>query len=300
MDRMIRCLTESSHIMACAVDSTYMVATAQQIHHTSPTATAALGRLLTGTSMMGAMLKDQGSSLQVKISGGGPIGSLTAEADCFGNCHGYAVHPEADLPLKPNGKLNVGGVVGRNGLLTVVRDDKGHKPYSGQTQLVSGEIAEDLAAYYAYSEQIPTVCALGVLVGKENEALILAGGLLIQGMPGVTGDELEQLEKNAAKLPAVTKMLACGNSIEDMCDLALQGMPFKKLDESKVAYACGCSKQRVLRALSTLSPADIRSLANKKTGYAEATCQFCGRKYRFSEEELQCLAATVEKSKNNK
>lgn len=299
MDRMIRCLTKNKHVMACAVDSTYMMATAQQIHHTSPTAAAALGRLLSGASMMGAMLKNQGATVQVKVNGGGPLGPLTAIADCCGNCRGYVAHPEIDLPLKPNGKLDIGGAVGHNGLLTVMRDDRERTPYTGHTKLISGEIAEDLAAYYAYSEQIPTVCALGVLVGTKDSSQILSGGLLIQGMPGITEEELSRLETNAAALPAVTKMLAAGDSIEEMCGKALLGMPFEKLDESRVAYACDCSRQRVERALLTLPPEQILTLADPKTGIAEAKCQYCGRAYHFSEEELQRLAAQAKKRQKN-
>ncbi|WOC31012.1 MULTISPECIES: Hsp33 family molecular chaperone HslO [Caproicibacterium] len=299
MDRMIRCLTKSGKLMACAVDSTYMVATAQQIHHTSPTATAALGRLLTGTSMMGAMLKDKGANLQVKMNGGGSLGDAVAIADNNGNCRGYVSHPEADLPIRADGKLDVGGLVGHDGMVTVMRDDNAHTPYTGQVKLVSGEVAEDLATYFAVSEQIPTVCALGVLENKENAQQLLAGGLFVQVMPGATKEELDQLEKNAAALPAVTEMLAQGLTIEEMCGKILQGMPFEKLDEYKVSYACDCSKERVERAFSSLRPADIRTLADDESGFAEATCNYCGRKYRFTSAELRALADAVEKSQKN-
>lgn len=299
MDRMIRCITKSGSLMACAVDSTYMVATAQQIHKTSPTATAALGRLLTGTSMMGAMLKDKGANLQIKINGGGPLGDIVVISDNNGNCRGYVGHPEADLPIRADGKLNVGGLVGHEGAVTVIRDDNEHVPYTGQVKLVSGEIAEDLATYYAVSEQIPTVCALGVLEGKENAEQLLAGGLFVQVLPGASEEELNQLEKNAAALPAVTEMLAQGLTIEEMCGKALQGMPFEKLDEYKVSYACDCSKEKVERAFSSLQPKDIRSLADDESGFAEARCNYCGRKYRFTSAELRTLADEVEKSQKN-
>ena len=297
MDRMIRCITKSGKLMACAVDSTYMVATAQQIHSTSPTATAALGRLLTGTSMMGAMLKDKTSSLQVKINGGGPLGDLVVIADNEGNCRGYVDHPEADLPLRNDGKMNVGGVVGHDGYISVMRDENGNA-YTGRVKLVSGEIAEDLATYYAVSEQIPTVCALGVLIGKDNSEQLLAGGLFIQAMPGVTQDELQQLDHSISQMPAVTEMLSQGMSIEDMCAQALKGMPFDKLEENKVAYACNCSREVVENALITLKPEDIRSLADKDSGFAEARCNYCGKKYRFTIEELNTLADKVEKNQN--
>lgn len=299
MDRMIRCITKSGHLMACAVDSTYMVATAQQIHATSSTATAALGRLLTGTSMMGAMLKDKGATLQIKINGGGPLGNVVAIADDNGNCRGYVDHPEADLPIRADGKLDVGGLVGHDGMVTVMREDKEHAPYTGQVKLLSGEIAEDLATYYAVSEQIPTVCALGVLENKENTEQLLAGGLFVQALPGVTQEELNLLEKNASQIPAVTEMLSQGLSIEDMCSKILIGMPFEKLDEYPISYACDCSKERVERAFSSLKPAEIRTLADDKSGFAEARCNYCGRKYRFTSAELNTLADEVEKSQKN-
>ncbi|MDD3228487.1 MAG: Hsp33 family molecular chaperone HslO [Oscillospiraceae bacterium] len=294
MDRMIRCITESGNLRAFAVDSTYMVATAQQIHMASPTATAALGRLLTGASMMGAMLKNPSDSLQIRINGGGPLGDLVAIANSEGNCRGYMSNPKADLPLRSDGKLDVGKAVGHDGFLNVMRNE-GHKPYTGRIKLISGEIAEDLAAYYAASEQIPTVCALGVLVGKENSQQVLAGGLLVQALPGVTKAELDKLEKGATQLPAITEMLSRGLSLEDICAKALAGMPFKKLKENKISYVCNCSKDAVERALLTLKPEEIRSLADKKSGFAEARCNYCGKKYQFTVEELNILAGKVEK-----
>ena len=294
MDRLIRCITSNGAIMASAVDSTVLVATAQQVHNTSPVATAALGRLLTGASIMGAMLKKEDASLTLKINGGGPLGSVVAIADSHGNCRGWVEHPEVDLPLKPNGKLDVGAAVGQDGLLGVLRDFGSGQPYIGQVEIVSGEIAEDITNYYATSEQIPTVCALGVLVDKADHKLLLAGGMLVQVLPGATDADITQLEQNVAVLEPVTTMLAKGMTIEDMCRAVLLGFEMEILDESPVAYACNCSKERVENALATLRPEEIRTLA-LEDGFMEAKCQYCNRAYRFSQEELDKLADSVAK-----
>ncbi len=289
MDRMIRCITSNGGIMAAAVDSTYIVATAQQIHNTGAVATAALGRLLTAASMMGAMLKKESASLTLKINGGGPLGSLIAIADSSGNCRGCIDHPEVELSLKPNGKLDVGKAVGADGLLGVMRDFGEGSPYIGQVEIQTGEIAEDITHYYATSEQIPTVCALGVLVDKRNISQILAGGLLIQVLPGAEEAEIAQLERNVADMESVTTMLAKGMNIEDICRTALKGFDLEILDEFPVAYACNCSKERVERAIATLKPEEILSLADEK-GYAEVKCQYCNHAYQLSRQELAQLA----------
>lgn len=299
MDRMIRCITSNGAIMAAAVDSTYLVATAHQVHNTSPVATAALGRLLTGASIMGSMLKKENATLTLKINGGGPLGSVVAIADSHGNCRGYVEHPEVDLPLKPNGKLDVGRAVGNDGLLGVLRDFGEGQPYMGQVEIISGEIAEDITHYYATSEQIPTVCALGVLVGKEDKELILAGGLLIQVLPGASEADIDQLEKNISTLEPVTTMLAKGMTIEEMCKTALQGFELEILDEYQMCYVCTCSKERVRNALITLRPEELRTLADE-TGKMEAKCQYCNRAYQFTAEELEALADSLEKKRAEK
>ncbi len=290
MDRMIRCITADGGIMAAAVDSTYMVAAAQQIHDTSPVATAALGRLLTGSSLMGSMLKKQGATVCLKVNGGGPLGSVVAIADANGNCRGYVEHPDVTLPLRSDGKLDVGGAVGRSGLLGVIRDYGEGQPYTGQVELRSGEIAEDLTYYYGTSEQIPTVCALGVLVDKTDSRRLLAGGMLVQVLPGASEEAISRLEQNAAALEPVTTMLARGMTIEEMCRKVLDGFSMEILDEFQVHYACTCSREKVERAFLTLPEKDLLSLADEKTGIAEARCQYCGRTYRFTKEELENLA----------
>lgn len=293
MDRIIRCITTNGGIMATAIDSTFMVATAQQVHGTSAVATAALGRLLTAASMMGAMLKKQDASLTLKIKGGGPLGAVVAIADSNGNCRGYVDHPEVELPLKANGKLDVGKAVGKEGLLGVMRDFGEGMPYSGQVELQSGEIAEDITHYYAVSEQIPTVCALGVLVDKTDIRKVLAGGLLIQVLPGAEQAEIEMLEKNVSEMESVTSMLASGMSIEDICKTALKGFEMEILNETQVGYACNCSKERLERAIATLKPEEILSLADEK-GYAEAKCQYCNHTYQLSRQELEDIAKSAQ------
>ena len=296
MDKIIRTITSDGAVMAVAIDSSDLVYTAQQLHHTSPVATAALGRLLTGASIMGTLLKKEDAALTLKINGGGPLGSVVAIADGKGNVRGYVDHPEVDLPLAPNGKLAVGEAVGRNGRLSVVRDLGEGEPYVGQVEITSGEIAEDIAGYYATSEQIPTVCALGVLVNRETGKTMLAGGLLIQLLPGADEATISKLEKNVASLEPVTTMLAKGMDAHAMCLRALEGFEVEVLDSYPVSYVCTCSKERVKNALSTLPPEEVEHLADEN-GVMEAHCQYCNHSYTFTKEELQQLADQLRQNK---
>lgn len=295
MDRIIRTITSDGSLMASAVDSSQIVYTAQKLHGLSKTACAALGRLLTGASLMGAMLKIDGASLTLKVNGGGSIGNLVAISDCRGNVRGYADNPRAELPPRPDGKLDVGGLVGSNGRLAVMRDMGTGEPYIGQVGLLSGEIAEDITRYYAQSEQIPTVCALGVLVDRETGEAMLSGGLLLQALPGADDSAIARLEENVKGLESVTTMLAKGISLEDMCRAALNGFKMEILDEFQVHYVCNCSKQRFSNALLTLGEKEILSFPLNEEGNAEAVCQYCGRKYYFSREELEELARRAKK-----
>ena len=295
-DKIIRCIISDGTIMAAAIDSANIVHTAQCVHHTSPVATAALGRLLTASSIMGAMLKKDDACVSLKVNGGGPLGSVCALADSDGNCRGFVEHPEVDLPLRADGKLDVGGAVGTNGLLTVMRDLGDGQPYTGSTELVTGEIAEDVTAYYAYSEQIPTVCALGVLLDKEDHKVLLAGGLLIQALPTATDEELAKLEENVKNMESVTTMLAKGMDILSICKKALDGFEVEVLDEFEVGYTCTCSKERLVRALCTLKPEEIVTLADEETGCMEANCQYCNKKYQFNQKELEAIAARLKQN----
>jgi len=295
MDRIIRTITSDGSIMASAVDSTQLVYTAQRLHTLTKTSCAALGRLLTGASLMGAMLKEAQATLTLKVAGDGPLGSLLALADSRGNVRGYVDHPKVELPLKPNGKLDVGGAVGHKGRLAVIRDFGTGEPYSGQVELASGEIAEDLTSYFAHSEQTPTVCALGVLVDKQDGAALLAGGMLIQALPGADDAALSRLENNVSELDSMTTMLAKGLSLEEICGLALKGFQVEKLDEFHVGYACNCSKERFSRVLLTLPEEDLGSLPVNGEGLVETVCQYCNRKYTFTKEEVRTLVEMARK-----
>ena len=294
-DHLVRCITTDGTVTAMAVDSTLTVQTMQQVHHSSAVASAALGRLMTGALLMGSVMKSDTGVLTLRVNGRGPIGSLIAVSDNRGNVRGYAEHPDVELPLNENGKLDVGSAVGVDGILNVVRDYGSGQPYTGQIELVSGEIAEDLTEYYARSEQTPTVCALGVLTDRDDHSVVLAGGLMIQLLPTAEQEAIERLERNLATLEPITTMMAKGMTPEQICRHALEGFETELLDESSVHYACTCSKERVALAIGSLSPEEITDLANEQ-GFAEATCPFCNRRYVFSKEELNALAQARKKN----
>lgn len=286
MDKIIRCITSDGAVMASAVDASDIVFTAQKLHGLSRSATAALGRLLCATSIMGAMLKQKDAKINLRVMGDGPIGPVIAVGDSKGNVKGYVGNSNCPTEYYENGKINVSAAVGKNGVLNVMRDYGSGDPYIGQVELVSGEIAEDITNYYATSEQIPTVCALGVLINKEDGEAMLAGGLLIQLLPGAFDDTIDKLEKNIAKLEPVTTMLAKGMSILDICKTALDGFEVEVLDEMPVNYVCGCSKEKLERYFFTMSDDDIRSMI-AEDGKAEATCHFCNKKYVFTKDDLE-------------
>lgn len=274
--------------MASAIDASDIVFTAKKLHDLSRVSTAALGRLLCATSMMGNMLKQKDAFINLRILGDGEMGAVVAVGDSRGNVRGYVENPQVKTEYYNNGKINVAKAVGKSGMLSVMRDYGTGDPYIGQVELVSGEIAEDITNYFATSEQIPTVCALGVLVDKEDGEVLLAGGLLIQLLPGAFEDTIEKLEKNIAKLEPVTTMLAKGMSILDICKTALDGFDVEVLDETPVNYVCGCSREKLERYFMTMSDDDIRSMADEK-GEAEAVCQFCNKKYVFTKDDLEAI-----------
>lgn len=285
MSNLIRGISENGGVVFCGVDSTEIVRTAEKLHTTSATCSAALGRLLTGVSLMGAMLKDDGDSITLRVSGGGPAGVVIACTDAHGNVKGCIDHPLVELPAKENGHLDVGGAVGKDGVLTVIRDNKLQKePTVGQVPLVSGEIAEDITSYYAYSEQIPTVCALGVLVDTDL-TIPCAGGYLIQLLPGATDAEITQLEQNIAAMPSVTELLRAGKTPEDMMELALKGFNPNVLDEREVAYRCDCSHERTEEMLLSLGKKELEKLRDEDP-HCEVVCHFCHTKYQFDLNKL--------------
>lgn len=286
MDKIIRCITSDGSIMASAITGTNIVATAQQVHRLSPVATAALGRLLTGASLMGAQLKQRRAALTVRIKGDGPLGVMVASATSDGNVRGFVGNPNCETEYYENGHINVGKAVGSNGTLYVVRDYGTGEPYTGVVGLVSGEIAEDITSYYANSEQIPTVCALGVLLDKQDGALLLAGGMLIQLLPGATQDICDKLEANIKKLESVTTMMAKGMAPLDMCRAALEGFELEVLDEMPVHYYCTCSRQRVEQSFASIPDDQLRGMINS-TGNVEAVCHYCNKKYLFTAKEIE-------------
>ena len=288
MDRIIRCITSDGSIMATAIDSTDLVYKASVIHKTSPVASAALGRLLSATSMMGSQLKQKDAFVNIRIMGDGPLGPVIAVSDSSGNVKGYVGNSDCVTTHYENGKLNVGEAVGKNGVLNVMKDLGTGEPYIGTVPLVSGEIAEDITSYFANSEQIPTVCSLGVLIDKETKQVLLSGGLLIQLLPGAFDDTIDKLEKNIESLESVTAMLLKGMSIEDMVKTALKGFEVEILDEYEVKYVCSCSRDTISDLILKMPDEEIADMI-EKDHKAEAFCHFCNKKYEFSEKDLRDL-----------
>ena len=285
MANLIRGLSENGGVVFCGVDSTRIVRKAEKLHTTSATCSAALGRLLTGAALMGSMLKDDRDQITLRVSGGGPAGVVIACTDGTGNVKGCIDHPLVELPAKPNGHLDVGGAVGKDGVLTVIRDNRLQKePTVGQVPLVSGEIAEDLTAYYAYSEQVPTVMALGVLVDKDL-SILCAGGFMVQLLPGATDAEINQLEKNIAAMPSVTTLLHEGKTPEDMMQLALAGFAPNVLDERDVHYQCDCSAERTKEMLFSLGRKELVRMRDEDPA-CEVVCHFCHSKYQYDLNDL--------------
>ncbi len=285
MSELIRALSKNGTVVFCGIDSTEIVRKAEQLHKTSATCSAALGRLLTGASMMGAMLKDSRDTVTLRISGGGPAGVIIACTDGTGNVKGCIDHPLVELPPRADGHLDVGGAVGREGVLTVIRDNRLQKePTVGQVPLVSGEIAEDLTSYYAYSEQIPTVCALGVLV-ERNLSIRCAGGYLVQLLPGASDADITRLEQNIAQMPSVTDMLSAGKNLHEIMQMAMSGFEPEVLETRHVEYRCDCSEERTREMLLSLGEKELEKLRDEDPN-CEVVCHFCHSKYTFDLNEL--------------
>lgn len=285
MGEIVRIITTDGLVMASAITGTDLVARAREIHHTSPTATAALGRSLMACSMMGNQLKGEDNSLTLQIRGDGPLGGITCVSDSQGNVRGYVVHPQADVARKQEGKLDVGAAVGE-GSLTVIKDLGMRDPYVGSIALVSGEIAEDVTAYFAESEQIPTACALGVLVQGGSGEVLTAGGYLIQLLPGAGEDAIDKVERGLQRVGYVTGHLKQGKSALELIRDVLGEFEIEVLETCPVEYRCYCSRERVVRALISMGTKEMKNLIEEQ-GQAEMTCQFCDRVYRFNQEELE-------------
>ena len=290
MDEIVRVIAKDAPVKAMAITGRTLVERARQIHKTLPVVTAALGRALMACSMMGDQLKGEGSSVTLRLKGNGPMGGLTAVSDAEGNVRGFVQNPAVLLPLRTDGKLDVGGAVGREGTLTVIKDLEMKEPYVGMVPLQTGEIAEDVTAYFAVSEQIPTACALGVLVDKD-QTVLRAGGYLIQLLPGASDETIDRVEAAVAALgPVTAALLEEGMDAEGLLRRALSGFELEILEKHPVEYKCYCSRERVTRALVSMGPDELRSLIAEQGG-AELTCQFCDAVYAFSREELEELLA---------
>ncbi|MBQ7624365.1 MAG: Hsp33 family molecular chaperone HslO [Clostridia bacterium] len=293
MDRIVRAITPDGFVKASAVESTELCEKMRNIHKTLPVATAALGRALSAASMMGSEIKDENGSVTLQIKGGGPLGAVTAVSDSRGCVRGYVQNPALDLPLRPDGKLDVGGAVGADGILTVIKDIGAKEPFSGKVGLLSGEIAEDIAAYFAESEQIPTVCALGVLVAPD-QSVLHAGGYIIQLMPGAPESLVSSLEEKVIKSGSVTRMMEQGLSPEGILKKLL-GEDLEILETSPVGYECKCSKRKVERALVSMGERELQRLIDEGEK-VNVTCQFCDASYDFTADDLKKLLDAAKKS----
>ena len=286
-DKIIRVLAKDAPVKASAITAKEMVERARQIHKTLPVATAALGRSLMAASMMGNQLKEKDGSVTLRIKGGGPLGGITVVSDSQGNARGYVVNPLVDLPLKGPAKLDVGSAVGRDGSLTVIKDLCMKEPYVGTVPLVSGEIAEDITSYFAESEQIPTACALGVLVDRDRSVL-RAGGYLIQLLPGAPDGVIDRLEKGIMAAGPVTNLLMENDDPESLLRRVMKDFELEILETVPVEYRCYCSRERMAAALVSLGRKQLTELAEDPNGI-ELTCQFCDSRQRFTPEEIREL-----------
>ena len=286
MDRIIRATAGDGFIKMAVVDARGTVERARTIHRCTPTAIAALGRTLCAASIMGEMMKEEDASLTIRINGGGEAGSVVAVSDCMGNVRGYIENPGVDLPLRADGKLNVGGAVGRDGMITVSRDIGLREPYIGSAQLVSGEIAEDVTKYLLESEQVPSACALGVLVDTEM-SIKAAGGFIVQLMPGADEALIEKLEDNIFMMDQLTTILA-EDGAEAIFDQVLKGLEHHIVGEVPVEYRCYCSRERVEEALTCIDKAELEEIIAENKDIS-VSCQFCDRVYSFTPAELAAL-----------
>ncbi len=287
--KIIRAMTQDGSARVLVIHSRDMVQAITEYHHTSPTATAALGRLLTATSMLGSLMAEKSETLTIGIQGDGPAGKLLCVSDYYGNVRGYMEHPEADVASRADGKLNVGALVG-GGILYVVRDFGSGEPQTGMIRLKSGEIAEDIAAYYAESEQLPTLCALGVLVDTDYSCRA-AGGVLVQLLPFPDDDTVTKLENNAKNLNNLSSLFDSGKTIEEILDIVLDGIPYDAYDTIDVDYLCTCSRERMQTGIASLGRDEVMKMleeqeAEGKPRELTTVCRFCNNSYTFSEQEL--------------
>lgn len=291
---MVRATAADAQIRAFAATTKNLVEEMRSLHNTSPVVSAALGRLLTGGAMMGAMMKGENDLLTLQIKGDGPIGGMTVTADAHGNVKGYANEAQVILPANAAGKLDVGSAVGK-GILRVVKDMGLKEPYVGQTLLQTGEIAEDLTYYFAASEQVPSSVGLGVLMEKDN-TVRQAGGFIIQLMPFADTAVIDRLEQNLGRIASVTSMLDQGMSPEEMLGTVLEGLSPEITQRTPAAFTCSCSKKRIEKVLVSLGEKELCDMIEDGQEI-EVNCQFCGKNYRFTVEELQALYHSVKQGR---
>jgi len=286
-DYLVRGMTMDGFVKVVAIRSTGLVRRGAEIHKTTPNATAAFGRALTAASMMGNMQKVDNGSMTLQIKGGGPIGSIVCVSDSVGNVRGYVYEPNVPLVEKYPGKLDVGATVGTNGTLTVIRDLQMKEPYVGSVELVSGEIGDDVTAYFAQSEQTPTACALGVLVDRDCSVKV-AGGYLVQLLPGAPDDIIDKLEAGIQRAGAVTTMLQAGMTPEDILGQVCGDLGVVFLETTEVSYKCYCSQDRVERMLLSLGKKELTEIADEGKPFT-VECQFCDTVYTFTPDEIRNL-----------
>lgn len=293
MSKMVRAISDMGGVVISAIDSTDIVKRMEEIHKTSAVVSAALGRMLTASQLMASTLKSTSDTITLRIKADGPIGLITVACDGRGHCKGYVENNVVEIPLRRDGKLDVGSAVGRNGQLYVVKDIGMKDPYVGSIPLESGEIAEDITAYYAYSEQIPTVCALGVLVNPDL-SIKCAGGYLLQLLPGATEEEISLVENNIKNIPSITNFFESGHNVYDIINTVMDGFNPSILDETEVKYQCDCSRERVKKALISIGIKDLEMLRDEED-QIEMGCQYCDAKYYFTKKDLDNIIKSLKK-----
>ena len=288
MGQIIRAVAADDMVKIAVISAPEIVEEARTVHGLSPTASAALGRALLGASLLGNAMKGEKDTLTLRLSGGGPVGNVVAVSDSAGNVRGYVDEPGADLPTRADGKLDVGGLIGRDGTLTVSRDLGLREPYIGSVELISGEVAEDLTAYLVESEQVPSACGLGVLVGTDKH-ILAAGGFLVQLLPGAPEELIQKIEDNIFMMDQLTTILH-EDGAEEVLHQVLRGLEPEILATDEVNYRCYCSRERIEAALKSSGDETLEELASEVSS-TEVTCQFCGKQYVFTPDELLALRA---------
>lgn len=291
-DYLVRATAGGGTIRAMAAATTELVEEARRRHDAWPTAAAALGRVLTAAALMGANLKGEDETLTLRITGDGPLGTIIAEADGAGRVRGYVKNPHVDLPANAQGKLDVGGAVGRDGHVRVIRDMGLAERYTGTSELISGEIGDDITHYLAKSEQTPSAVGLGVLVERDG-TVRAAGGYILQLLPAASDEERQRLEENLQALGAVSRAIDAGMSAQDVLAAVLKGMDYHVLDGMDLGFVCRCSQERAIAIISSLGADEVRLMLEEDKG-AELTCQFCGSVYQLSAEDLQAILDDLE------